>query len=237
MKPAAQFRGRGRRQAPAPPAPKLKRDAEATKSAILDAALEEFAVRGLAGARVDQIAETAGVNKALLYYYFTSKDRLYLSVVERVFLAMIDTIEAALDLPVKPREKLLALLDANFDVLAAHPAYARLLGQEMDVLKKASPALIGKTAPKGLLKRVAVVVPKIRAVLEEGVRTGDFRPVDIDPVLPLVLIVIRTAARGIPLGGQIRPLSKKIAVARRRAAAIDFISHALFTNDKPEAAK
>jgi hypothetical protein len=132
---------------------------------------------------------------------------------------------------------LVALLDANFEVLAAHPAYARLLSQEMELVQKAAPAIVGKLAPKAILRRFTVVVPKIRAVLEEGVKTGDFRPVDIDAVLPLVLIVIRTAARGIPLAGQIRALSKKVAVTRRRAAAIDFISHALFTNYKPEATK
>jgi TetR/AcrR family transcriptional regulator len=216
---------------------KPKRDAEATKNAILDAALEEFAVRGLAGARVDQIADAAGVNKALIYYYFASKDRLYLSVTERVFQAIIDTVEASLDQPLRPRERLLAFLDANFDVLAAHPAYPRLLGQEMDLLKRASPAIMGKFSQKGLFRRVAVVVPKIRALLEEGVRAGDFRSVDVDAVLPLVIIVIRTAARGLPLVGHIRPLSKKVSIARRRAAAIDLIARALFTNYKPVVAK
>lgn len=218
-------------------APKSKRDADATKSAILDAALEEFAVRGLAGARVDQIAAAAGVNKALLYYYFASKDQLYLSATERAFLAIVDAIEAALDQPGRPRERLLAFLDANFDVLAAHPAYARLLGQEMDLLKKVTPAMMNKRAQRGLFRRVAVVVPKIRALLEEGVRMGDFRAIDIDAVLPFVLIIVRTAARGIPLAGRIRPLAKKVSTVRRRAAAVDFIARALFTNYKAEATK
>ena len=52
-----------------------RRQPEASRNAILQAALAEFAQEGLAGARVDAIAEAAGVNKALLYYYFRDKER------------------------------------------------------------------------------------------------------------------------------------------------------------------
>jgi len=72
-------------------APKAKtrlepvRDAERTQQAILAAAEAEFAAKGLAGARVDVIAEQAGANKRMLYYYFGSKDDLYLAVLERAY--------------------------------------------------------------------------------------------------------------------------------------------------------
>ncbi len=64
------------------------RDAERTQQAILAAAEKEFANKGLAGARVDIIAERAGANKRMLYYYFNSKENLYLAVLERVYGAM-----------------------------------------------------------------------------------------------------------------------------------------------------
>ena len=51
--------------------------AEDARTRILEAALREFSANGLAGARTERIAEGAGVNKALLYYYFRSKDALY----------------------------------------------------------------------------------------------------------------------------------------------------------------
>jgi len=51
--------------------------ADNARSRILDAATQEFSANGLAGARTERIAEAAGVNKALLYYYFRSKDALY----------------------------------------------------------------------------------------------------------------------------------------------------------------
>ena len=60
-----------------------ERSAE-TRGRILDAALSEFAANGLAGARTEQIAAAAGVNKALLYYYFESKEKLYSAALEMV---------------------------------------------------------------------------------------------------------------------------------------------------------
>src|ERR1700722_12890391 len=121
---------------PTPLAPeRRKRDAVATKAAIVEAALAEFAELGLAGGRIDEIARTAGVNKALLYYYFESKEHLYEGVVEQMFLAMTGALRGALGTSDGPREKLLALLDAKFKGLARQPAYARHLEQEMDIVK------------------------------------------------------------------------------------------------------
>ena len=58
---------------------------EESRSAILQAAIREFAREGVAGARTDAIAKTAKVNKALLYYYFRDKDALYAAALEQVF--------------------------------------------------------------------------------------------------------------------------------------------------------
>ena len=58
---------------------------EKTRAAILKAALEEFAHEGVTGARTDEIARRAGVNKALLYYYFKDKEGLYAAALDQVF--------------------------------------------------------------------------------------------------------------------------------------------------------
>ena len=107
---------------------RTKRDAVATKAAIVAAALEEFADLGLAGARIDEIARSARVNKALLYYYFESKEHLYQGVVEQMFVAMTGALRAALGTADGPREKLLAFLDANFKVLAGQARLCAALG-------------------------------------------------------------------------------------------------------------
>ena len=207
---------------------KSKRDAVATKAAIVAAALEEFAQLGLAGARIDEIARTARVNKALLYYYFESKEHLFLGVVEQMFTAMTGALRSALSAAGEPREKLLAFLDANFKVLAAQPAYARLLEQEMDIVKVFLNSFKPDEAPR-FFRQITPLLTEFRAVLEEGVNTGVFRKMDIDAVLPLLLMLVRTAVRGIPMAGKFISTSRKVSAKRRRAAATDFITCALFT--------
>ena len=212
---------------------KSKRDAVVTKAAIVAAALEEFAQLGLAGARIDEIARAARVNKALLYYYFESKEHLYQGVVEQMFVAMTSALRRALSTADGPREKLLAFLDANFKVLAAQPGYARLLEQEMDIVKVLLNNLQPDTAPK-FFRQIAPLLIEFRAVLEEGVKTGVFRTIDIDAVLPLLLMLVRTAVRGIPMAGKFISASRKVSAKRRRAAAIDIITCALFTAQRQQ---
>src|ERR1700693_5658278 len=197
-----------------PPArERRKRDAVATKAAIVDAAVEEFAALGLAGARIDEIARAAGVNKALLYYYFESKEHLYEGVIEQMFLAMTDALRGALGIAEGPREKLLAFLDANFEVLARQPAYARLLEQEVDIVKVFLNNVKPDTAPK-FIRQIAPLLAEFRTVLEEGVKSGVFRRIDIDAVLPLLLMLVRTAVRGIPLAGKFISSAGEVSAQR-----------------------
>jgi TetR/AcrR family transcriptional regulator len=219
--------------APVQQSGKSKRDAVATKATIVAAALEEFARVGLAGARIDEIARTARVNKALLYYYFESKEHLFLGVVEQMFEEMTSALRNALSTAKEPREKLLAFLDANFKVLAAQPAYARLLEQEVDMVRVFLNSFKPDEEPR-FSRRITPLLTEFRAVLEEGVKTGVFRKIDIDAVLPLLLMLVRTAVRGIPMAGKLLSASKKVSAKRRRAAAIDFITCALFTIENKE---
>ena len=69
------------RRSPAPD--ERQRDAERTREALLDAAQAEFAAKGLAGARVSEIAARAGVNKQLISYYFGGKEGLYQAIIDR----------------------------------------------------------------------------------------------------------------------------------------------------------
>src|SRR5438105_4821903 len=107
---AAEGNGRGRTGTRGQP--------EITRGAILDAALGEFAAKGLAGARTDAIARSAGVNKALLYYYFDDKEKLYGAVLDHVFQELSTTLCAALEQPLPPREKILRYAATHFDFMA-----------------------------------------------------------------------------------------------------------------------
>ena len=201
---------------------------ETTKNALLEAGKQVFLERGYNHSGIEAILQTAGVPKGSFYYYFESKEHLYEGVVQQMFEAMTEALRGALETSDGPGERLLSFLEANFKVLAGRPAYARLLEQEMDIIKIFLDNLKPDTAPR-FVQRIAPLLAELRALLEEGVKSGVFRPIDIDAVLPLLLMLVRTSVRGIPLAGKFISAARKVSPKRRRAAAIDFITCALFT--------
>ncbi|MDA7416072.1 TetR/AcrR family transcriptional regulator [Xenophilus arseniciresistens] len=106
------------------------RDAERSQAAILLAARDEFAGHGLAGARVDRIAERAQVNKRLIYYYFNSKDDLFLAVLEQAY-ADIRAAERELHLTdMPPAQAIRRLTEFTWEYYLAHPEFLTLLNSE-----------------------------------------------------------------------------------------------------------
>jgi AcrR family transcriptional regulator len=154
--------------------PALK-DAERTRVQILEAAAGEFARSGLGGARVDRIAEQAGVNVRMLYYYFSSKDALFLAVLERAY-AVIREAEKALELDRgEPQDAVRRLLRFTWDFQLSHPEFITLLNSENlhggRHLKKSSVAA----------ELQSPLLDMIGRLLERGARAGVFRR-GVDPV-------------------------------------------------------
>jgi TetR/AcrR family transcriptional regulator len=199
---------------------------ELTRAAILDAAVKEFAHEGVAGARTDAIARAAGVNKALLYYYFKDKEALYGAVLDRVFAGLLERVTVVLDAPTAPREKLLNYLGTHFDYIAQAPLDPRLIQHEMmRAGRNASPHLrhIVKSYFFPLFERLS-------RLIREGIASGDFREVDPQQFVPSMIAVIvfyfsNTPVVRFMIPGD--PLSAE-RLAERRAAVLDFISSALF---------
>jgi AcrR family transcriptional regulator len=157
--------------------PKLEpvRDAERTQQAILTAAEAEFASKGLAGARVDVIAEQAGANKRMLYYYFGSKDDLYLAVLERAYGKMREA-ERELNLTdLDPLDAIRRLVEFKFDYCQKNPTIIPLLGGEnmhgAKYLKRS----------RRLRDMHTMLVDIISKVLTEGEKKGEIRP-GVDPL-------------------------------------------------------
>jgi TetR/AcrR family transcriptional regulator len=152
-----------------------RRDPAATRQKLLVAARREFADSGLAGARVDEIAARAGVNKQLVYHYFGDKDALYLAVLEWVY-AEIREHERKLNLEGLPPESAIRkLIESSFDHLAAHPDFIVLLNDENRG---------GARHVRGSRKIEAMhspLVSMVSKILREGVKSGTFRR-GIDPV-------------------------------------------------------
>lgn len=109
----------GSQQNEAVPRAPRPRNSAATKELLLSASTAEFAEYGLAGARIDRIAERAGANKRLLYVYFGDKDALFEAVLQRQIAAVAQAT------PLVDGD-LVAFAAARFDYMRAHPEAARI---------------------------------------------------------------------------------------------------------------
>jgi AcrR family transcriptional regulator len=169
---------------PAPAkAPPNKRD---TLRRIAGAARREFAARGLAEARVDDIAQAAGVTKQLVYHYFRSKEELFACVLdESSAQAMGALLELELDhLP--PREALRALLDRM--LLPYHDEELRALAQEGIRYHETH------TTPRNSFTGMAPQLnEKMRSTLARGIASGAFRA-DVDADLLLAMAALATTS-------------------------------------------
>jgi TetR/AcrR family transcriptional regulator len=211
---------------------KGSREPERTRSAILRAAIQEFADEGVAGARTDAIARAAGVNKALLYYYFKDKEALHGAVLDQVFSGLAARVDEVLKQPLPPREKILAYAKAHFDYIAGWPIYPKLVQREMMRAGRGGSPHIRRLVDRYLRP----VEEKLVAAIREGIERGEFRKVD-----PLHFILSMVAMNVFYFGSApviamitgMDPLSPP-SIAARRAAVLDLISAALFVN--PQAA-
>ncbi|HWB61245.1 MAG TPA: TetR/AcrR family transcriptional regulator, partial [Chthoniobacteraceae bacterium] len=141
-----------------------------SRRAILAAAADAFASAGQAGARMDAIADAAGVNKALLYYYFKSKESLFQAVVEDHFEAFNRDAVQLLAGPGPARSVLLRYASLHFDFICSRLRYAGLYQQLMSYGGKPLDSLVKK-----------YFLPRSRALdklLERGMKTGEFRKAD-----------------------------------------------------------
>ncbi len=145
------------------------RDSTATIDDIIATATREFAEKGLAGARIDDIAEAMQTSKRMIYYYFGSKEGLYVRVLEEAY-RRIRAIEAELhlaDLP--PEDALRRLVAFTHDYQLAHPDFVRLVMTE-NIHRGAY------LAQSELIQRLNVpAIEAVRGVIERGVAAGVFR--------------------------------------------------------------
>jgi AcrR family transcriptional regulator len=151
------------------------RDADRTQQSILRAAMAEFAESGLGGARMESIAERAGINKRLIYYYFGSKEALFLSALETTY-ADIREAERELKLEsLSPTDAVRRLVSFTWDHYLKHPEFLTLLNNEN--LHRAKHL---KTS-KRIREMNSPLVQLLGEVLERGRREGVFRG-GVDPV-------------------------------------------------------
>lgn len=217
---SAELRGLGHRLSPV--LAHAKRPATILR--ILQAAEGIFAERGLEGARTGAIARTAGVNKALLYYYFRSKEDLHRFTLEMLLSQLRGQVGATLEGPAPPHERLVDYVNAFFDFVAAHPNYPRLVQRQ---LMSRGPGLGGMVN-----EFYRPLHGRLCATIRAGIARGEFR--DVDPRQTVLTLVAMTVFYfgAAPVVGEVwrcDPL-KPSRVAARRRAVLDFLKHGLFAS-------
>jgi AcrR family transcriptional regulator len=152
-----------------------KQEEEGTRDKVLNAALQEFSRHGLSGARIDTIALESGSNKGMIYYYFGSKEDLYVAALEESY-RRFRQIEGDVQLDsLAPLDALRQLAGASFDYHAAHPDYIRMVMSE----NINQGEYIRKIPELRAINRSAITV--LERLCERGIAEGVFRA-DVDPV-------------------------------------------------------
>ncbi len=195
-----------------------------TRAGIIAAAGRIFAKSGLAGARTDAIAAAAGVNKALLYYYFKSKESLYEAVVEDHFREFNRQALEVLAAPGPARVVLLRYVGLHYDFISARHQSAPLFQQLM--------MTGGKFLERLIRTYFAPRSEALGNLIERGMRSGEFRQADrFNTAISIVSLIVFyfSAAPVLQLLGH--PDAYSAAnLKRRKQEVLDFIRHGLFVD-------
>jgi AcrR family transcriptional regulator len=200
---------------PAVPGPQ-----ELNRSALLAAATVEFASHGLKGASLEDIAQAAGITRAMIYYYFGGREGLYVATLEEAYRG-INEAEMALDVErLQPEQAMRRLIEFRIDFYAHNPSFVALVSVENQL----EGAFLRQS--EVVRDRGTTNLARTRSVLERGQREGVFRT-DVDPLdlhqLMVSLGIFNVSNRhtfGLIFG---RDLGSKAQLARTRKLAAEVV--------------
>jgi len=195
-------------------------DPERTRADIVDVATQEFSEKGLAGARIDEIAAATRTSKRMIYYYFGNKEGLYLAVLEESYRRMREAeAQLALD-DLDPVNALRRLIEFTFDHHRQDERHVRLIMSENIARGQylaQSPTLTTLNAP---------VIDRLRRLYQRGVDAGVFRagldPLDLHASLSALAFfnVSNEYTFGLAFGIDMRC---EAYAAQRRASVVDMV--------------
>ena len=198
-----------------------------TRDRILDAALKEFSAKGLAGARTEQIAAAAGVNKALIYYYFENKEKLYLAAFETIAARVRERSMAVLLREASPGERILRTALDHFDRMLTQLEFQSLMQQEMMRVHQ------GEEGALPLLVK-SVFGPlhaMFQSLVREGIASGELIEVDWLQIplaaLGMNVFYFLSAPVWRLIMAPFEPFAPE-ALRARRIALVEFLGQAIF---------
>lgn len=197
-----------------------------TRGRILDAALSEFAANGLAGARTERIAASAGVNKALLYYYFDSKEKLYEAAFDMIAGRIRDSSMAAFLREATAGERLVRAALNHFDRVLVQREFQRLMQHEMVRLHRGEEGMM----PVLVKKVFEPLMILFRSTVRDGIASGEVIEAEwmqfmLAGLGANVFYFLSAPVWNLVLGED--PMKVENIAARRRAL-VEFLGQAIF---------
>ena len=176
----------------------LKDRRSQTVERILEAATKEFSGAGFAGARVDEIAKIAGVNKATIYYHIGDKQALYAQVIHHLFGNAVERFNRNIPEAQSPEEKLRSFIQTIAGLIDQHPELAAIMLREQ--------ASGGKHFPATVAQDLARILGILTEILEDGARSGAF--IKTVPLIVHMMIIgaIVFFKMSSPIRAQLAPL-------------------------------
>lgn len=158
-------------------------EASGTEQKIFDAALDVFARKGRDGARMQEIADHAGINRALLHYYFRSKSHLYETVFAHGFRQFVSSLSQSLKTEPEFEDSLRTFVHGYIDYLREHQSMARLMINEC----LCGGAILENHLTAAITKRDGMPGLVMRDRIEAAIEAGEIR--DVDPKHTMLTIV------------------------------------------------
>jgi len=194
---------------------------EANRARILAAATAEFAARGFDAASMDSIAGRTHTTRALINYYFGSKEKLYLAVLERAY-AEIRAAEEQLDLDhLPPPAAIRRIVEFTYDYYVSHEYFVRLVVSE----NQGKGRHLKRSAALRRLNRP--ILDRLSLVIERGRAAGVFRS-DVDPLdvhMAIAALGMFNVTNQYTFGTIFqREMGAKGDIARRREVVVDIVS-------------
>lgn len=194
-----------------------------TEGRILDAARRVFVKKGLSGARMQEIADEAGINKALLHYYFRSKEKLFDRIFEEVFQSISMGIGKAMKAELPPLEKLEQLISMYVDILSKNPYMPIFILNEISQ----NPERMKKALGEDIFPSMTGFFTE----LMQEMNVGNMRPIHPAHLLMNIMGMIILPIAGKPMLSPVLKESLGIdfddILAERKQVITDFVFNAL----------
>lgn len=170
-----------------------------TEEKILDAARQVFQQKGMTGARMQEIADTAGINKALLHYYYRTKEKLFEKVFEIAFSLFIPKVKEMMGADKPIFDKIEFFVENYLELLRKHPYIPGFIISELN----RNPAILVKMIEKNIQIKQNRIIELLDAQIQKEVEAGIMIPISAKNLMTNVIslcifpIVARPILQGI----------------------------------------